>query len=493
MPFNNKVHIKQFVCLSAFALLYGYLSYKAITSESILLMLGLPGLILIYYFYDNPVVCFWTILYSAMLAGVAVSYVPGMFNFRWGINLLALLLGISMMLKIFLRHPRVRFRSDPVFFFYTVLLLYAVLFSLINGIPTKQIIIALKNNFQFYPVLLFFLIYPLHCKFPSQLVKAISIIALIQPPIVLFQYFFIVPKLKYTTGVSSSSVLDAVCGSFGTSLSGGGTGTYTLFTCAILCGLMTAYNKKMISTKKWILLSIYFLFPMFLNETKAAFLFLLLGSFVAIGLDRSMFAMKKILMVFFAVLLGSSMIWATIQMSIHYNVSPQKLIKQTLAYTSGDVGYGKYRLNRMSCLTFWWQKNKQNPVQLFIGHGLDSTIESDVVSLSTAGSVARRYPQYGTGLTTASQMLWETGLAGFLIFMAIFFSSFRECIKLARSTILSAKEQLIAIWTATGLSLTIMIFFYNSSFRNSQPANMFIILLLSLTILLKLRYQEKTS
>ena len=65
--------------------------------------------------------------------------------------------------------------------------------------------------------------------------------------------------------------------------------------------------------------------------------------------------------------------------------------------------------------------------------------------------------------------------------------SFRRCIQLSQSRALASKEQYIALCTAAGIAMAILLFFYDSSYRNSQPTNIFCILLIGVTIWLKVR------
>jgi hypothetical protein len=482
----NYSKIRHGVFIGFISIIYALTCQKFINSGSNLLIYAIPGAFISFYFFNNSMLCFWTIFFGAMFAGIAVSYIPGMFNLRWGINILSLLIGTIVTLKIMLNHKNFILRSNIIFTLFALFFIYSILSSIVNVIPMKQLIISIKNNFQFLPLLLFFLVYPLSATFPKQLIKAIIVVALFQPPIALLQYFFIVPYVKQSTVYAGTAMLDAVNGSFGTHLRGGGSGMYTLFTCTILCGLIAAYGQKIINTKKYLLFSIYILFPMFLNETKAAFIFLFFGSLVVIGFNHRIKIKKKILLSILAAFIGVVMIWFTFQMIASHGKNVDETIQQTLSYNFGEEGYGSYQLNRLTCITFWWQENKGNIIDLLIGHGLDSTIE-DKSGLSDIGEVAKRHPMYGTGLTTASTMLWELGIIGFTLFITIFLLGFKQSLKLSQSTELSSTEKLIALCTGAGISMTILLFFYNSLFRNSQPANLFIILMIGITISLSLR------
>ena len=179
-----------------------------------------------------------------------------------------------------------------------------------------------------------------------------------------------------------------------------------------------------------------------------------------------------------------AMIYATLEIAASFGVDQDTNIQTTIDYNIGSQGYGKYRLNRFTSLVFWWQENKNNHEKILIGHGLDATVELEM-GLSLPGSVAQQYPFYGTGLTTASQLLWETGIIGFTLFVSIFVLSLITCVLLAKSPFLTNQDQYFALCAAAGNAMSILLFFYDSSFRNSQPANLFCTIMVGLTILMQ--------
>jgi len=494
MEFENniRINVNQYLFVFLAAVCFGLSLMVAIFSDSPLWLLAVPGVFAGCLLFLKPVICFWMVSYGAMLAGVAVSYIPGMYHLPWVITLLSFLLGMHMILYLLFVHNGLIRLLDTIFLLLTAFLFHAIFISLLNGVSGKQLIISIKNYFQFYSLLLFFLCYPRNIqRFSGQLLKAFLLIALVQPVIAVCQYVFVVPTLSSLSKTYSTSVMDAVNGTFGTSLKGGGTGMYTLFTCTILCGLIAAYSKKTINRTFLILGSIYFLFPMLLNETKAAVLFLFVGSCIVIFISKQINVGKKITLFVLSVLMGVVMALGTLYMYSRYSKNVEEVIRETIAYNFLDLGYGRYSLNRFTSLTFWWEKNNDNLVALFLGHGLDATEEADNEKvLAEPGNVARKFPLYGTGLTMASRLLWETGVLGFVLFSLAIFIGFYRCCRLARSSALTSHEQLLALTTASGLGMTFLFLFYNNAFRTSQPANLFIMLMLGITICLRRKQKQ---
>jgi len=63
------------------------------------------------------------------------------------------------------------------------------------------------------------------------------------------------------------------------------------------------------------------------------------------------------------------------------------------------------------------------------GNGLGSAQASSTIM---PGHVAQRYPGYGVGLTAASTLLWETGVVGFGLFIAVLALAWRCASRLRR-------------------------------------------------------------
>lgn len=423
-----------------------------------------------------------------MLSGPLVSYVSVLYNIRWIFVIFSILLLLYILYKIIKKENifnKLYCTNDYIeIIIITIFLFYCIIISLFSDVYLKNLIIALKNNFQFYPLIFLYFIMPFCNRFSVNLIKSVMIIAFIQLPISIAQYIFVVPIVKSDAVSKSTGVLDAVNGTFGTSLKGGGTGVLVFFSCIVLCGLLLAVSRKMISRWKWLISSIVVISPMLINETKASFAFFMVGVFVIVIFDNKIKTINKLKLFTISTAMVVLLLGATFSIYSMYGYSPEQVVKDTISYNFGSKGYGKYRLNRFSSLTFWWDKNKDDLVTLFLGHGLDSTNEG-TSGLSDIGSVAQRYPLYGTGLTTASQMLWEVGVLGSLLFLSVFVVCFCTCFKLSRLKDILILDSYLAILNLANLSMLLLLLFYNSSFRDSQPANLIIYVIILLTLHLK--------
>jgi hypothetical protein len=79
-------------------------------------------------------------------------------------------------------------------------------------------------------------------------------------------------------------------------------------------------------------------------------------------------------------------------------------------------------------LTFWaQQQGLHEPAGALLGHGLGAAHDA------TGGQIARRYPGYGVGLTAASRLLWEQGVLGTALFLAILATAWRTANRIRRA------------------------------------------------------------
>ena len=130
-------------------------------------------------------------------------------------------------------------------------------------------------------------------------------------------------------------------------------------------------------------------------------------------------------------------------------------LEDTIDYNLKERGYGGVYLNRTTVITFWFrQQGAHDPVSLMFGNGLGSS--------NASGHIAKRYPGSGIGLTAASTLLWEMGLFGFGLFIAILVFAWRCALRLQReSTVPLVRADARAIQAS--LALFVFLIFYRVS------------------------------
>ena len=104
------------------------------------------------------------------------------------------------------------------------------------------------------------------------------------------------------------------------------------------------------------------------------------------------------------------------------------LITSTLDYNVYH-GHGALKLNRTSVLSFWAdQQGLGNPVSPVFGNGLGSA------HAQTGGHIAQRYPGFGIGLTAMATLLWDHGIVGTVLFLAVLALAWRTAESLRRQS-----------------------------------------------------------
>jgi hypothetical protein len=99
------------------------------------------------------------------------------------------------------------------------------------------------------------------------------------------------------------------------------------------------------------------------------------------------------------------------------SMSMDQRIAENLEYNIGSKGYyGGAGLNRSNVVPFWWsQHGLNNPVGTVFGHGLGASFHSE----TEPGHIDRKYAGYSVGLTGLSALLWDVGLLGTGLYLAL--------------------------------------------------------------------------
>jgi hypothetical protein len=256
--------------------------------------------------------------------------------------------------------------------------------------------------------------------------KAMLYIAFLQLPFVLHQYFFLVPRrIGYGDGIVP---YDIVAGTFGASEFGGGANAvlsaYLLIAVAILLAL---WNNHALSLTRFICLGLPLMAPIFVNESKVSILYLLIIACVIFKNEIMLRPARAILSgAFMAMVLGGLMIAYAAYYADEAD-SSGGLISATIEQNFGaEVGHGEFYLNRGTAMLYWFEEHSiTDPLHALIGHGPRATREGGSGIDAGATLASRRYPGMGIGLTGASALLWETGLVGFSLVLAMFWNAFR--------------------------------------------------------------------
>lgn len=356
-------------------------------------------------------------LLLGLMIGVALSLLgPSFSRLSWSVSLLGFFLFTPAVLNLH------NLKKAPPFIFLVMFFIaYALLISIVHLAPATELIAGIKRYFLPYGLMLTLALvaYPAEAFRRWQLM--LLAIAALQLPFALYEFLVLVPLRGGLN--AGSAVTDVVAGTFGANMRGGSPNSVMALFLLISLAFLLARWKSGLIPLRWIWLSLPFvLIPIGLAEVKISF-FMLPLVFVVV--------FKEEIVRRPALFVGSMIAGAIILLAMGYallewvmRVSLEHAINDTLSYNVRNVGYGGMLLNRTTVLTFWWQQQgSHDPVGFMLGHGLGSSHLDENALI--AGHVAMKWPKYGIGLTTASQLLWDLGVVGFVLFVLILASAWR--------------------------------------------------------------------
>lgn len=414
-----------------------------------------------------PTVAIWCMLVMSMVVNGPVSYFfPSLGYIGWGTVLVSLVLlfrGGAAAIKSFHRKDI----PFPFFLWPFLLILFVSLLSTSGSLEFKEMFIASKNFFQFWsiPLVLYYVIKKE--EIIGKIMKSILLIALFSTPLALVQY-------KFFAGMYPG---DSVTGTFGGQIAGGGPNAafaiFLLIQIAVILSLMTHQVLKIY----WgIPLILWLLLPIFLTNSKAIILFIPFMFFIIYGKDifqRPLVAITGgILIISFTI---GILLFYFHQSEIYAGkgrvISLHDYVDKSIGYNIKSEEHG--RLSRLAAITYWFHENNftKKPLRFFFGHGLGATKDTGLI----VGHVAaqNKYRGKRIGFTALPRLLWDIGLIGTFIFLALFIKAFVLASKLKKHSNLPVQHRAFM----EGCQIAILFFLfslpYQLSIINIQAFNAF--------------------
>jgi len=357
--------------------------------------------------------------------------------------------------------------------------------SFISKSPLIQFIAAAKSYFMFGGLWLFLAVYPLSEKIIVNWLKCLLGIGLIQIVPVLYQFIFVRSwRIAHSTClIDKLESADSVVGTFGGSQIAGGLGAVLVFFLIVCMIVLLSFSKtKKLSRKKIALFLFVLWFPILFTEVKAAFIYLPVS---IIFLYREYLYRQPVK--FFKIMIYMCIIIAVMFVSlekIHFSIRGnnwQQNFIHGFAYSfkTDDApavlwNNRKPGFSRISVLQFWWQQHDMNNLlETLIGHGLGSSRTQGLVE----GSQVARFNGKKLDYTGLSSLLWEVGIIGTSIFLALMVAMYVLSGKLSVSKKLLDWHQFLA----RGLQSTIPLIALSLLYRNDIPfaaSMMFVVMLI---------------
>lgn len=438
------------------AILFGVVS----TTANLILISFTIAIFVGGFLLSRPIWIVWIVLSSGLLVlGILPIYNDSLDSKAgWAISLLCFILMTLAFFKAFTSSDTRE--GTPAFIWLLFgFFAYTVFNSIVQCYSAEEFVGGFKRYFQLWG-LLFGLCWIAFDESHIRLWrKFFLIVALVQLPFAIYELIALVPLREgLVESLPGMVPIDVVAGTFGSSIYGGGnSGEMSTFLIIVLAFLLSQRMQKTMSFGRFVLLIPWVLAPLFLGETKAVVVMLPLAFMVLYR--RELLARPHYALVALAVGGVLALCMGYVYMSVS-KMSMDELIADTLRYNVYETGYGSKLLNRTTVLTFWAnQQGAHDPVSFVFGNGLGSTHQN---MEGPGGHIEARYPFYGIGLTGASTLLWETGLFGCGLLIAVFSCAWSAAGRLYREAISPIVR---ADANAIQAALTLFAFhlFYNAS------------------------------
>jgi len=457
--FSRRLPKLTFVMFAASVAVIGismFFGLLAVTANPVLIGLGI-GLVLGPILLALPELTVWIILVIGLLMGV-LSANPQFSKVTWIVSILSMLLLIPSLINLLWSNQR---RAPAYMLIALAFMAYAVIVSLVQWYSLGEFVAGFKRYFQMFGLMLALTLIPFALKSFARWWQFLVVVAILQLPFAVYELLILVPQRGGL--VLSSFTTDVVAGTFGANVRGGSPNSVMVtFLLVAIAFLIARWKAGAVNQKHFFLLFLVFLLPLGMGETKITLIMLPLVSFIL--LRKELFhAPLRYFPAFLAILL-LTMLLGYVYVAVMMQSNPADVIKSAIEYNIGSRGYSDSQyLNRWTSLTFWLAEQGLNdPVSFLFGNGLGSSYTS---TGALAGHLGLRHLNYGINLTAASTLLWETGVIGMMLFIAIFIAAWKCAGRLYQASsdpLVQADAQAIQ----AAIALFLLMLFYSDSVVN---------------------------
>lgn len=428
------------------AVAFGFLaatSNPKLIAVSVGIMLG--GMLLL-----APKMNLWVVIAVGLGAGSLITLAgPMASKAELGIVLIAQMLFIPFLLN-FLSRPRL-----PLFIWlYVGFVVLSVISSIIYWDGAGVFLSGVKRYYPALGLMLALAVMPMSPRDHRLLRKIFLWLAVLQVPFVLYEAFVLVPIRRALMGPNAGSqVTDVIAGTFGANLRGGSPGAEMVAFVLIMSAFAWARWREGLLSKSKLILFLSAMLPcVALGEMK---FMVVLFPMLAMVLYREQIMANPARLIPGVVTIGLiTVAFVYLYFGYFSESTIDKGWEDMLRYNVADQGYGNEVLNRTTALIFWWQhQGSHDPVGFLFGHGISSSYWVPDPG-GSSGIIGARFPSYGVNLTTASGLLWDTGVVGTALYIGIFVFAFIQAIRhYSKEKDPEVRSALLAIQAALALFL----------------------------------------
>ena len=477
---NSQSHALLTILVLISALFLAILSGILAAFGNLYLLLALLALYGVFFILVTPAAwIIWMIFCATFLISGPSAYFFRFTQLQW----LTVLVGAALLLPVVLHLLRnrssilsIRISTDLV---WPVIFLVLIFFSTIIDQPQFADFVNASRHYLFmWPIMLVFMFGLVGPETMMRLWKALLIVAVLQLPMAIYQYFFVAAKN------ARFSPWDAVIGTFHGNIEGGGDSAAMAIILLIAMLIAIAlWREGMLRGSRMALVVVAGLCTLSLAEVKAAVMLLpiVFGLYYRKELLRR--PIESIVVIIGTLLLVVSIF--TVYEKLHYdNISMHTFKSDQVVSTydrvlralSPDAETGRgIELGRVNHMNLWWELNigSGDVHHSLFGYGMGATDTSKI----GVGELAQRFP-FPLQKSSTLILLWETGIVGHLVFLLILLQGARTSGRIAKNEAIPEVHRILLKAGETSLLLLAITLLYKNFHFYSIPIQFLMMLLL---------------
>jgi hypothetical protein len=287
-----------------------------------------------------------------------------------------------------------------------------------ESVNPGALVLGLRNYFKFLPFLFLPAVYRFSDKQLTILVGLFFLLVALQVPLSFFQRFVQFADRMHTG--------DPIRGTVTTS------SALTLILCLSIALVMTLYVHRKIAMSLTLVLFCYLIAPTTINETKATLILLPLATLGPFLLSRGqegrwrkvapVLALSALGVIAFATIYNTMIEARWGGSSIGEFVGGGQY--ESYLYRGVDAAGPVRHIGRLDSMILPVSILSKNWMQLMFGLGIGNVSPSSLPGME--GEYSEVYGEYGFGMTSIGNLLWETGIVGLTLYLVFFVFIWRD-------------------------------------------------------------------
>ncbi len=297
---------------------------------------------------------------------------------------------------------------------------YAMIFAastIYNRPGVAQLVVAVKSAWPMIGVLLALVWFRWSIERQKTLWQILLGVAMLQLPVVAYQHF-VVAKSRLATSH------DAVVGTFGGSMGGGGNSALlVLFMIGLMCYVLARWDRGLMSGKRVILFSIVSIVVILLGEVKAAFVWMPIA-FCFVLRRRMMRNLFAFIGYSTLIVVVAGAIWSTYS-ALYWSkdITNQSTVTGALEASGGyffdpnEINHKTGEVGRAAAVALWVDDKAATVGSRLIGYGPGAVKGGPGLG---SGKLAARFAPLHVDPTTLATLLWDVGVLGTITYIGLF-------------------------------------------------------------------------